>query len=102
MHHLAGQLIAPFVAHQRAHQLLQVTMVGLASASPAVDLDAARIEHPVLDAPSLQPTIKPETVVAGFVAAHHSYRATASPLRFLLRLFDQPQRRFSVATRYRV
>src|SRR5712692_9313733 len=103
MHHLAGQWVTPLVAHQGAHQSLEIQAVRLGPPRPPVDLHAGRIEHPALDPTLDQPAVQPEPVVSRFVAAHDPHGPTAALLlRPLPCLADQSPGRFDITAIHHV
>ena len=75
----------PFPAvmpQQLSHQFDRVQAVGLRAPPPAIDLDARRIDHDIVDPAGHQRAVDPEPVSAGFVAApHRRVGRQAEPLR---------------------
>jgi hypothetical protein len=90
----------PEVAQQHRQQLATVEAIGLGPPGPAIDFDAGRVHHDVVDTLRKKPAVQPEAVAARFVAtAHHSiaHQTTAR-----LGLGDRVQHRPLIARVHRV
>ena len=76
--HAAHPWLAAAMREKHTHQLLDIDPIGLDPALAAIDLDARRIQHLVLDPLLPKPTMQPEAVIAGFVTRHDPHpRRTA-------------------------
>jgi hypothetical protein len=97
--HAAHLRLAALPGDQRAQQDAQVDPGRLGPARPAVDRQARRVDHLVLDAAGAQQPVQPEAVVAGLVAADHGGRSAELLFRPPPRACDQLQQRPAVAAR---
>jgi hypothetical protein len=99
-YHRPDSPLAPEVAHQHRQQLAAVEPIGLGPPRPAIDFDAGRVHHDVVDALLKQPPVQPEAVAARLVATvHHDITHQAAAR---LRLGDGVQHRPLVPRVHRV
>jgi hypothetical protein len=99
VHHAADLALAAAERHQRAQQALDVDPVGLGPPRLAVDQDAGRIDHVVVDAALAQKPVQPEAVKPRLVAAHDPHRPPERRSGAPARLFEQLEQPLRVAAR---
>ncbi len=99
-HHRPHPALARVVANQHREQLVTVQPVGLGPPRAAVDFNARRIHHDVVDTLLDEPAVQPEAVAPGLIAAMHARLRRKPATR--LGLGDALEQRRGVPCRYRI
>jgi hypothetical protein len=62
------------MTQEHGEQLMDIQAIRFRPAVAAIDLEARRVDHGVLDALADEKTMEPKAIAAGFVATHHPGR----------------------------